>query len=116
MSNPILENFFNNTVTIKKMVYTTTSGKPTKTLSDAATGIRCAIQPTSGNLINTMVGEGRSATHRLFAYISDEFKPGRVIQDQDGIQYDIIHVAKQKFFAQNHHVEVLMEERTRNIA
>lgn len=109
-------NFYTHTFSHKKVVYVTTTGKSTKTLSTVSEGNRGRFEPVSGDAPQTFLGRVKNATHILFTDISTLYEVGHIIQDADGVQYNIVYIANQKFMSRNHHAEIQLEQRNKVIA
>ena len=114
--NSILNNLFTDLYTIKRTAYTTTTGKSTKTLSTISTENRGRFEPLRGDIVTGFIGRVPNATHRLFTNISVNMKIEDIVIDEDAVEYEVKSLEKRKYFAMNHHLEVLLKERNRVIS
>ena len=69
-----------------------------------------------GDAPEGFIGKNKTATHRLFTKQNTTIDTGVIIQDSNSVQYDVIHVGKYNYFASEHHLEIILEERSKNIS
>jgi hypothetical protein len=107
---------FTDSFTIKKTDLSKSNGRVTHKVSTVSIGNKGRFSDIGGSRSRFLIGSVSNVTKILYTEANCEIVFGRVIEDEsDCTQYDIIRVDTKKFFGNQHHLQVSLEQRSTNI-